>query len=965
MAVAIVGTKFRAFNPLDGSPLAFGKVYTYQAGTNVPKVTYTTEGQETANTNPVILNAAGYADIYLDGSYKIVIKDSNDVEVHTTDPVSDPNQNQASWIYQRAATFVSPTSFSINGNETGKYTPGRRVRWVQNSGTEYGDIITSVYGGGVTVVTIIPDSKYVQVSVASAEVSILEDRGIFQSAIRAKTKAELKSSLPIAGEMYLGKGDGGGIFIGREGGAVGQYDDDCSNGFGHVFKPTEGTTDGTIGYERIWLDETIDVKSFGFSSANTGSQNLTAITEAKAVAAKYNTKVSISNVGTSYILTTGASYDITDIVGDGVITWNGNTFDIGAMHRIDHTSSVEKYLSDYMETIALNGVNVTQFVAYGDSTTDGNDSTLWQSNTGGDHNPGAPNSWPAIVTRTVAAILGGGKDVNPGDIATTRFLINNAGYGGKRADNGWAYENIEAAIINNTFYQDSKVCFIQFGINDSYFGSGYVTEAYISEITKVVKKLRGYGITPVLLTPDPVPRQRVDKMLRDVVNPLIELARNLGVKLIDVFRDMREYLNDNSDYTITELYSNGDYVHPNDLGFLVKAMVISRRLLEPFIFDTENKSRISMNVVDPRTDMWRLSELTDAQVGTGAAIALGEWGRFGLVPKLQNSTLVAGEVYMRALVWVSDDNYDLVWRQPYLQANLAKGNGAVVDVYSLAETGWGGVFSLTPYLTEIDAGGFQLTVNRGLEIADIVGRMKKGLNMVTAKVQSPVNFNGGYFQIQKKIGDANWHRMPGSAVRDAGDTVYQHYDLGGRFFQLPMDAGSTLVITDLQTEDAYLRNIMTVGDGVAGGSELRIKSGIGVDYGPAFLYNYWARSDNTDLGYYGYFLDLDGSNNVRIRRWTYDSASVLATGSPSAQPAGNRNYLIRVRWDTANTRTVISVFDGWTGASSLLVQYSDQWVVDTSVNHIPKSGLAYGGVNVSLTDVTFEVEKAYLSVPVK
>ena len=81
MAVSIIGPKFYAWDSNTGKPLAFGKVYTYQAGTNTPKATFTTEGGETQNANPVILNGAGYADIYLNGSYKIVVKDANDVEV--------------------------------------------------------------------------------------------------------------------------------------------------------------------------------------------------------------------------------------------------------------------------------------------------------------------------------------------------------------------------------------------------------------------------------------------------------------------------------------------------------------------------------------------------------------------------------------------------------------------------------------------------------------------------------------------------------------------------------------------------------------------------------------------------------------------------------------------------------------------------------------------------------------------
>lgn len=69
----------------NGDPLALGKVYTYEPGTTTPKASYSDSNGATANTNPVILNARGEASIYLDGSYKIVVKTSADVTVYTVD----------------------------------------------------------------------------------------------------------------------------------------------------------------------------------------------------------------------------------------------------------------------------------------------------------------------------------------------------------------------------------------------------------------------------------------------------------------------------------------------------------------------------------------------------------------------------------------------------------------------------------------------------------------------------------------------------------------------------------------------------------------------------------------------------------------------------------------------------------------------------------------------------------------
>lgn len=63
-----------------GQPLAGGKVYTYVAGSvNTSKTTWKDYNKVTANSNPVILDAYGEADIWLDGNYKINLTDSADV----------------------------------------------------------------------------------------------------------------------------------------------------------------------------------------------------------------------------------------------------------------------------------------------------------------------------------------------------------------------------------------------------------------------------------------------------------------------------------------------------------------------------------------------------------------------------------------------------------------------------------------------------------------------------------------------------------------------------------------------------------------------------------------------------------------------------------------------------------------------------------------------------------------------
>lgn len=73
----------------NGNPLAGGKIYSYQAGTTTPQATYTDQGGGTPNANPVVLDASGWAPMWLDPelSYKFVVKDSSDNTLHTVDNV--------------------------------------------------------------------------------------------------------------------------------------------------------------------------------------------------------------------------------------------------------------------------------------------------------------------------------------------------------------------------------------------------------------------------------------------------------------------------------------------------------------------------------------------------------------------------------------------------------------------------------------------------------------------------------------------------------------------------------------------------------------------------------------------------------------------------------------------------------------------------------------------------------------
>ena len=81
--------KPRFFVNATNKPLVGGKLYTYLAETTTPATTYSND-TGTPNTNPIILDANGECNLYLDDDkvYRLILKDANDVIYFDKDRVS-------------------------------------------------------------------------------------------------------------------------------------------------------------------------------------------------------------------------------------------------------------------------------------------------------------------------------------------------------------------------------------------------------------------------------------------------------------------------------------------------------------------------------------------------------------------------------------------------------------------------------------------------------------------------------------------------------------------------------------------------------------------------------------------------------------------------------------------------------------------------------------------------------------
>jgi len=132
----------------NGVPLAGGLIYTYQAGSSTPLVTYTENGGTIANPNPIVLDASGRTpqQIWLltGYSYKFVLQNADAVLIQTLDNIYPILQNAPSSssaiptggiiIWSGSTGSVPAGWFLCNGTNG---TPDLRDRFIVGAGNTY------------------------------------------------------------------------------------------------------------------------------------------------------------------------------------------------------------------------------------------------------------------------------------------------------------------------------------------------------------------------------------------------------------------------------------------------------------------------------------------------------------------------------------------------------------------------------------------------------------------------------------------------------------------------------------------------------------------------------------------------------------------------------------------------------------------------------------------------------------
>jgi len=159
------------FFDANGVPLSGGKLYSYAAGTTTPLTTYTSSSGNTANTNPIILDSRGEANVWLSSAtYKLKLTSSTNVEIWTVDNLNGADQATLASTFATLAlsSGASLIGYTQGGADSVATTVQAKLRETVSI-TDFGAV-----GDGTTV-----DTNAIQFALDSGASTIYFPEGTF------------------------------------------------------------------------------------------------------------------------------------------------------------------------------------------------------------------------------------------------------------------------------------------------------------------------------------------------------------------------------------------------------------------------------------------------------------------------------------------------------------------------------------------------------------------------------------------------------------------------------------------------------------------------------------------------------------------------------------------------------------------------------------------------------------------
>lgn len=200
MASLFTAGKFQALNA--SGALSGALLYTYSAGTTTPLATYTNQGGASPNTNPVVCDSAGQADVWLSSAaYHMVLKTSAGVTVFDTDNIPPPVDSTILADFASASNgagligFAPTLNYAVN-----------TIGWgIKGAGNDYNiltDILPASWAAILNGTTAVDQSTVVQARIDAMAASIGGTIYV-PGVILCNTPVVLKSTVMLRGSGEL------------------------------------------------------------------------------------------------------------------------------------------------------------------------------------------------------------------------------------------------------------------------------------------------------------------------------------------------------------------------------------------------------------------------------------------------------------------------------------------------------------------------------------------------------------------------------------------------------------------------------------------------------------------------------------------------------------------------------------------------------------------------------------------
>lgn len=381
MAVLTPTAKMQ-FLKADGTPLVGGKLYTYTAGTTTPQATYTDNTGGSANTNPVILDSRGEANIWLGGAnYKFKLTDANDVEIWTVDYISAPTSGVSPALSGNVTIDTNSSSPALKITQTGtgyalrvqdSTDPDATSTVIDNTGrigigTVSPSELLDVSGGNIAL-TAAAGTLYAKITPGASQTDIAADGA---RALTFTTNSVERIHITDSGLVGIGKTPSAGVeldVVGDIAASVSVKTDTISeltsaagvtidgvllkdSLIGGIYRPITAATAQTV-----TSGTTVD-----FTSIPSWAKRITLLMSNVAFASPGDTLSVLAGTGPSTFETTGyATYGYTLNGGGASSSTTGFTFNMGTQFVFSGTLVISNITSNtWVATGQIGGSGVT------------------------------------------------------------------------------------------------------------------------------------------------------------------------------------------------------------------------------------------------------------------------------------------------------------------------------------------------------------------------------------------------------------------------------------------------------------------------------------------------------------------------------------------------------------------------------------------------------------------------------